>query len=135
MADGKGYKIELEKHFFSAAMMQEAQLLVPSLPVENDFIVVASRSHLNIETELYIADLEQAGKKIFLISSGSSLKFCLLAEGKANIYPRFAPTMEWDTAAGHAICNAVGLKVMQCDLDQELEYNKKNLLNPSFIVS
>lgn len=135
VADGKGYKIELEKHFFSAAMMQEAQLLVPNLPVENDCIVVASRSHLNIETELYIADLEQAGKKIFLISSGSSLKFCLLAEGKANIYPRFAPTMEWDTAAGHAICNAVGLKVMQCDLDQELEYNKKNLLNPSFIVS
>lgn len=135
VADSKGYKIGLKSHFFSATMIHEAQLLVPSLPTENNLIVVASRSHLSTETELYIADLERAGKKVFLISIGSSLKFCLLAEGKANIYPRFAPTMEWDTAAGHAICNAVGLKVMQRDLDQELEYNKKNLLNPFFIVS
>lgn len=134
VADNNGHKIQLKNHFFSTDMIEAAQLLVPSLPKENNLIVVASRSHASKETLLYIADLEQSGKKISLISRGSSLKFCLLAEGKANIYPRFAPTMEWDTAAGHAICNAVGLKVVDADLNKELVYNKEDLLNPFFIV-
>ncbi|HPF97773.1 MAG TPA: inositol monophosphatase family protein, partial [Mangrovimonas sp.] len=59
----------------------------------------------------------------------------LVAEGKADVYPRFAPTMEWDTAAGQAICNAVGLKVTSNETKEPLEYNKKNLLNPWFLVS
>ena len=134
VAKNKGYKVELDSHYFSNTMKTRAQLLVPGIQIENNLTVVASRSHLNTETESYIANLEQLGKKGSLISAGSSLKFCLLAEGKANIYPRFTPTMEWDTAAGHAICNAVGLKVMQADLNKELEYNKENLLNPFFIV-
>lgn len=133
VADNKGYKVQLENHVFSKEA--EVQFLIPRLAVENSSIVVASRSHLSTETESYITNLEQSGKKVDLISAGSSLKFCLLAEGKANIYPRFAPTMEWDTAAGHAICNAVGLKVMQVNLNKELEYNKENLLNPFFIVN
>ncbi len=58
-----------------------------------------------------------------------------MAEGKADVYPRFAPTMEWDTAAGHAICNAVGLKVTSKQTKKELAYNKENLLNPYFLVS
>jgi 3'(2'), 5'-bisphosphate nucleotidase len=96
--------------------------------------VVASRSHLSNETKAFIDDLQQKGKQVSLISAGSSLKFCLVAEGKATIYPRFAPTMEWDTAAGHAICKAVGLKVMHTDSGRELQYNKEQLLNPFFIV-
>ncbi|PKB17444.1 3'(2'),5'-bisphosphate nucleotidase CysQ [Flavobacterium sp. 5] len=132
--DNKAYKIDLSSHFFANKMKGQSQLLVPSLSRENEVIIVASRSHLNSETELYIDDLTQLGKKVSLVSRGSSLKFCLLADGKANIYPRFAPTMEWDTAAGHAICNAVGLKVMQIDLEEELKYNKESLLNPFFVV-
>jgi 3'(2'), 5'-bisphosphate nucleotidase len=58
----------------------------------------------------------------------------LLAEGNADVYPRFAPTMEWDTAASHAIVNAVGLKVLQQGSTEELRYHKENLLNPNFIV-
>ena len=58
-----------------------------------------------------------------------------MAEGKADIYPRFAPTMEWDTAAGQAICSAVGVDVISLDTNQSLRYNKENLLNPEFIVS
>lgn len=132
--DGYGYKVRLDNHCFSEKMKKRIQVLNPIQLIKSEIRVVASRSHLNVETESYIADLPQSGNNIVLISAGSSLKFCLVAEGKADVYPRFAPTMEWDTAAGHAICNAVGLKVMQKDSNQELEYNKEDLLNPFFIV-
>jgi len=91
--------------------------------------VVASRSHMSGETKSFIDNL----KSPTLLSSGSSIKFMLVASGKADIYPRFAPTMEWDTAASHAIVNGVGMKVLQIDDEYELSYNKESLLNPSFI--
>lgn len=69
-----------------------------------------------------------------MISSGSSIKICLVAEGTADVYPRFAPTMEWDTAAGHAIARAAGREVYRAGTDTPLEYNKEDLLNPWFIV-
>lgn len=92
--------------------------------------VVASRSHMNAETEEFIGKL----KEPTLVSSGSSLKFLLVAKGEADIYPRYAPTMEWDTAAAHAIVNEAGLKVFQAGLETELVYNKPDLLNPYFLV-
>lgn len=98
--------------------------------------VVGSRSHMNDETLLFLDQLkEKTNQKIDIISKGSSLKLCLVAEGAADAYARFAPTMEWDIAAGHAICNAVGLKVRQQNSDEELQYNKENLLNPYFSVT
>lgn len=130
----KAYKITLENHSFSEEMKGQAQTISPNFFDENEIKIVASRSHLNEETETFIRELEQLEKKVSLVSAGSSLKFCLMSEGKATIYPRFAPTMEWDTAAGHAICNAVGLKVLQVNTEKELEYNKQNLLNPYFVV-
>ena len=93
--------------------------------------VVASRSHMTEETQQFVNSLAKPS----LVSSGSSLKFMLLAEGAADVYPRYAPTMEWDTAASHAIVNAVGLKVTQQGSSEELSYNKENLLNPGFLVS
>lgn len=92
--------------------------------------VVASRSHMNEETQQFIDQL----KNPVLVSKGSSLKFMLLAEGKADVYPRYAPTMEWDTAAAHAVVNETGLRVTQFGSDVELQYNKENLLNPYFLV-
>jgi 3'(2'), 5'-bisphosphate nucleotidase len=92
--------------------------------------VVASRSHMNEETQNFV----QALDKPSLVNSGSSLKFMLIAEGTADVYPRFAPTMEWDTAAAHAIINAIGLKVLQQGSTAELGYNKESLLNPGFVV-
>jgi 3'(2'), 5'-bisphosphate nucleotidase len=92
--------------------------------------VVASRSHMSEETRSFVDKL----KNPVLVSKGSSLKFTLLAEGAADIYPRFGPTMEWDTAAAHAIVNAVGLKVLREGMNDELVYNKENLLNPFFLV-
>ena len=65
---------------------------------------------------------------------GSSLKICLVAEGKADIYPRFAPTMEWDTAAGHAIINSAGKNIIDYNTNKEMTYNRKNLRNNWFIV-
>jgi 3'(2'), 5'-bisphosphate nucleotidase len=90
--------------------------------------VVASRSHMNDETQNFIDKLTNPQ----LVSSGSSLKFMLLASGKADVYPRFAPTMEWDTAAAHAVINEVGLHVFEQNSHVELVYNKENLLNPFF---
>ncbi len=96
--------------------------------------VVGSRSHMNSETEEYLKLLEEKHKNIEVVSKGSSLKICLVAEGSADEYPRFGPTMEWDTAAGHAIANAAGKKLWQTNFKSELLYNKENLLNPYFIV-
>ncbi|MDK2770694.1 MAG: 3'(2'),5'-bisphosphate nucleotidase CysQ [Flavobacterium sp.] len=104
--------------------------------VQNNIInVVCSNSHLNEETQSYIDDLKKQFEVVNSVNAGSSLKFCLVASGKAQVYPRLAPTMEWDTAAGQAICNAVGVKVISQVTNEELLYNKENLLNPSFIVS
>ena len=69
-----------------------------------------------------------------LVSSGSSIKMCLVAEGQADVYPRFAPTMEWDTAAGQAIVEGAGFRVLNMETGRPLEYNKENLLNPWFLV-
>jgi len=98
-------------------------------------VVVASRSHQTKETSTFIENLRKQGMPVTLISSGSSLKICSVAEGSADIYPRFAPTMEWDTAAGHAIARAAGCKVCQVDEKTPLIYNKEDLLNPWFVVS
>lgn len=100
----------------------------------SSFIIVASRSHLTPETEAYIEEMKQKHKEVETVSKGSSLKLCLIAEGKADVYPRFAPTMEWDTAAGHAIIRAMGKEVYQAGTQHPLEYNKEDLLNPWFIA-
>ncbi len=98
------------------------------------YTAVGSRSHMNDETKAYFEKLEKEHGKIEIISRGSSLKLCMVAEGKADIYPRFGPTMEWDTAAGHAIVIAAGCKITQAD-GSEMLYNKEDLLNPFFIVT
>lgn len=107
------------------------------LPLKSDsntYKVVGSRSHMSKETEDYIEKLKKQHRKVEMVSKGSSLKICMIAEGTANEYPRFGPTMEWDTAAGHAIANAAGKKILLTDHSRELQYNKENLLNPYFIV-
>ena len=94
--------------------------------------VVASKSHLSKETQDFIDNLDT--EFIKQISKGSSLKLCMVAEGIADIYPRLAPTMEWDTAAAHAIVSESGKKVLQFNSKEEMIYNKKSLLNPWFVV-
>lgn len=110
---------------------------IHSLPIEykrEDFTIVGSRSHMSEETELFFEKMKKTHGKLDLLAVGSSLKLCMVAEGKADVYPRYAPTMEWDTGAGHAIAKAAGFKVLQYQSNEELVYNKENLLNPWFLV-
>ncbi len=96
--------------------------------------VVASKHHLNESTEQFIVAMQNVLGRTESQSIGSSLKFCLLAEGLADVYPRFAPTSEWDTAAAHAVLAAAGGKVLKEDLT-DLDYNaKENILNPNFFA-
>jgi 3'(2'), 5'-bisphosphate nucleotidase len=99
------------------------------------FTVVASRSHFSPETETFVNALKEDHPDLAFVSSGSSLKLCLVAEGRANVYPRLAPTMEWDTGAGQAIVECAGGKVVEFDTREPLKYNKQDLLNPWFIVT
>ncbi|MGL5788147.1 MAG: 3'(2'),5'-bisphosphate nucleotidase CysQ [Bacteroidales bacterium] len=112
----------------------EKAVRIPQTQERDEVIVVASRSHLSAETEAYIEQIKNEGKPVDLISTGSSIKICLVAEGAADVYPRFAPTMEWDTAAGHAIAKAAGKEIYHTDGITPLKYNKEDLLNPWFIV-
>jgi len=111
--------------------------LAKKLPIEREdetFTVVASRSHMSKETESYISEMHQKHGSVNLISKGSSLKLCMVAEGQADCYPRFAPTMEWDTAAGQAICEHAGFEVIDWGTKEPMLYNRKELLNSWFLV-
>lgn len=106
-----------------------------SSPSERPFTVVASRSHMSSETEAYVEDMRAEHGAVELISKGSSLKLCMVAEGNADAYPRFAPTMEWDTAAGQAVCEASGCEVIDQNTGQPVRYNREELLNAWFLVT
>ena len=95
--------------------------------------LVASRSHAGAATDALVKDLEQT-TPVNLVSSGSSLKLCLVADGQAHLYPRFGPTMEWDTAAAQCVAEQAGAQVREPG-GGPLRYNKENLLNPFFIVT
>lgn len=92
--------------------------------------VVASKSHRDQATDDYIARYEVAD----LVSAGSSLKFCLVATGEADFYPRLGPTMEWDTAAGHAVLSAAGGQVLVKETHVPLSYGKPGFRNPFFLA-
>ena len=107
---------------------------LPIAKTDSVYRVVGSRSHMSEETTAYINSIRQKEKNVEVISAGSALKLCLVAEGKANVYPRFAPTMEWDIAAGHAIINEAGKKVLMHNSQEELTYNRKNNVNGWFVA-
>ena len=92
-------------------------------------VAVASRSHRDTQTDSWLKEQGITDT----VSAGSSLKFCLIAEGKADVYPRFGPTMEWDTAAGHAVLHAAGGQVVTTG-GEPLHYGKPGFRNPGFIA-
>ena len=99
-------------------------------PCADPVVVIGSRSHANPKLQHHLAAIGDYE----MVSMGSSLKFCLLAEGKADFYPRLGPTSEWDTAAAHAVVNAAGGQIITLD-GEPLQYNRKeSLLNPEFLV-
>jgi 3'(2'), 5'-bisphosphate nucleotidase len=107
---------------------------LPCINQTEGFLVLGSKSHLNNETESFIKELQAIHPGLSFVSRGSSLKFCTLAEGGADVYPRFGPTMEWDTAAGQAVAIFAGCTVKQAENGLPVAYNKPSLLNPFFIA-
>jgi len=121
------------------AFKQEKNRKPQRLPIynhtNNDTLkIIVSKSHYNQETKEFVDNLKNQYDKIEFINIGSSLKFCLIAEGKADIYPRLAPTMEWDTAAGQAVVEQAGGEIVEFITQTPLKYNKQNLLNPWFVT-
>jgi len=131
---GEAYKTTLRGPLENTALYKEKDRIFPAETPAKTIRVVSSRSHMNEDTLTFIEGLKKSYDDVEIVSKGSSLKFCLVAEGKADVYPRFAPTMEWDTAAGHAICKAVGLEVIDQNTNRPMVYNRENLLNPYFLV-
>jgi len=131
----KGYgsfKIEAIENFKDFKNLKHINLLDCSPPI--DYTIVVSRSHLNQETTDYVSEKKQIFENITLKKFGSSLKICKVAEGKANCYPRLGPTMEWDTAAAHAVVKYSGKSLLKFNSTDELTYNKESLLNPFFVA-
>ena len=96
--------------------------------------IIGSRSHATEQMETFLEETRRRGRPIEFASAGSSLKFCRVAEGTADVYPRFGPTMEWDTAAGQAIAECAGAEVTEHPGGTPLSYNKPDLHNPWFMV-
>ena len=133
--DSGAWRINCQEKYIDWETVTNDGTKLPETKDTKEYLVVGSRSHMNEKTTNYISELKSKHDSVNIVSKGSSLKICMVAEGAADEYPRFGPTMEWDTAAGHAIANAAGKKLWQTDFSGELSYNKKNLLNPHFIVN
>ena len=133
------YKLEGSEILTDDLSIEELLDKSQKLPLDNNnktsLTVIGSRSHTSEEFSEFVERLNEKYENVEFISSGSSLKLCLVAEGKADVYPRFGPTMEWDTAAGQAIVEQAKGTVIDTQINEPLSYNKSNLLNPFFIVS
>ena len=128
------FKVAVHLEDYDLDALQAKANKLPLQREDNTFTIVASRSHMSKETEDYVKQMRDIHGEVNLISKGSSLKLCMVAEGIANCYPRFAPTMEWDTAAGHAICEHSGFEVLDWDTKKNMLYNREELLNNCFLV-
>lgn len=107
---------------------------LPITSKRNSYVIVASRSHTTTETQDFIDKVMKEKDEVEIIARGSSLKICMVAEGNADIYPRFGTTTEWDTAAGQAVAEGAGCKVLSLDDGKRLTYNKEDIENPWFVV-
>lgn len=110
------------------------QILEIPQQCNNPLVMACSRSHHSGAVLQIINELKAQGHELDFIKKGSALKFFDLSEGRADIYPRFAPTMEWDIAAGQAILEALGGEVVHAVTGEPLHYNKANLVNPYFVA-
>ena len=109
---------------------KDVRLSAKNFTMKDDGLkVVCSRSHLNEGTQAFVDSLVNPE----LVATGSSLKFLIIAAGQAHVYPRLAPTMEWDTGAAQVILEEAGGSVIDHTTNKPLLYNKENLLNPHFV--
>ena len=127
------FKVNVDLELINVDYIINRATKIPLKIEDKIFTIVASRSHMSSETEMYIQKMRSIYGEVNIISKGSSLKMCMVAEGLADCYPRFAPTMEWDTAAGQAICEHAGFRVIDCKTNDSMRYNRENLLNNWFL--
>ncbi|MBA2880895.1 3'(2'), 5'-bisphosphate nucleotidase [Desulfosalsimonas propionicica] len=133
LADGSDLR-GLEKTSAADGLISVSRRLpLADLPAR-PYTVMGSRSHASDALSAFVAEKRREHGDLEFISAGSSLKFCLVAEGRADLYPRTGPTMEWDTAAGQAVVEQAGGSVLEFESGKPLAYNKENLTNPWFIV-
>ncbi|UAB84838.1 3'(2'),5'-bisphosphate nucleotidase CysQ [Zunongwangia sp. SCSIO 43204] len=126
------YKLSEVSNFADFESNLEEKQRLPLQDQKEAFVIAASKSHLTEATKRFIDRKRDKFSKVEVISKGSSLKICMVAEGIVDCYPRFGTTMEWDTAAGHAICSYAGAQIL--DLSHNpLKYNKKDLRNTEFL--
>lgn len=128
------FKVTVNLELFDINALIDKAIKIPFERENKTYTIVASRSHMSAETQDYVQQMKDKHGDVNLISKGSSLKLCMVAEGQADCYPRFAPTMEWDTAAGQAICEHAGFQVIDWDTKEKMLYNRKELLNHWFLV-
>lgn len=120
-----------------SCIMEQLMAVAKKLPIKSNrtnYVVVASRSHLSTETYQHIEKLKLQHTAVEMVNTGSSIKMCLVAEGVADEYPRFGPTMEWDTAAGQAILQEANGELIDLKTEKTMLYNRENLLNNWFIA-
>lgn len=130
VGSGETGVLKKEKNSCTPLAALPAKTTMDELKQKEKIRIAVSRSHLSAATTAFVQQFREPQ----LLARGSSLKFMLLLEGQADLYPRLGPTMEWDTAAAHAILNATGRGIYQLDLQAELRYNKPDLHNPSFVA-
>jgi 3'(2'), 5'-bisphosphate nucleotidase len=133
---GEAWRCQFDTHLAHEITSDNLDSCAERLPLSQNrssVVIAASRSHLSQDTELFINKIKQE-QAVELLSRGSSLKMCMIAEGAADVYPRMAPTSEWDTAAGQAIIEAAGGQVLDYATKKPLHYNKPDLLNPWFVA-
>ena len=128
------YYAEKNKGSFKIENGRTTQLHIRKLAEDGVLKIVGSRSHQTPELLAYVEQQKTKFANVDFVAAGSSLKFCLLAEGKADVYPRLGLTMEWDTCAGQIVATEAGAEVLRFDNNEPLLYNRENLLNPFFIV-
>ncbi len=140
MKDHGSYKLcldNIEKTVISDGVMEKLSTRLPIYKrngARDSIIVAGSRSHKSERMDAFLQSLRNRYREIKFIPAGSSLKFCLIAEGLADIYPRFGTTMEWDTAAGQIVVEESGGQVLDLETHEPLKYNKKDMKNPWFIA-
>jgi 3'(2'), 5'-bisphosphate nucleotidase len=142
-AEGLG-SFKIDRHTFIPALddlshksLDDLFKLAKRLPLvskRENYTIVASRSHLSTEVYQRIEKLKHEHKTVNIVNTGSSIKMCWVAEGIADEYPRFGPTMEWDTAAGQAILENAGCELIDLETHKPMLYNREQLLNNSFIA-
>ena len=132
-----GKEFSLIKDTIESSTIDAILLKAQKLPIKNErtnYVVVASRSHMSSETYTHIENLKWHHQTVEIVNTGSSIKMCLVAEGVADEYPRFGPTMEWDTAAGQAILQEANCSLIDFKTNKPMIYNRENLLNNWFIA-